>query len=150
MAGIRIENENPAFRIIINNLPPRSPTRSRILKAVVVICCFLLFAFFLWRADPAKVVENIGHLGWGFLLIFAISAVRPAARSLAWSLCVPQAYRVRWLTACAAYVAGDTFGSVLPLGAVVTEPAKVALLGQTVPISAAISSLAAISSWISG
>ena len=47
----------------------------------------LLFVYYIWRADPRAIWQNMLDLGAGFLLVLLVSAVRPVVRALAWTRC---------------------------------------------------------------
>ena len=102
----------------------------------------LLFAYYVWKAGPQSILANITQLGAGFVVVLAISAVRPLVRSLAWTRCFEGGVRLRLRDALRAYVAGDALGSLTPFGMIVSEPAKAAFVRERVPIVAAISALA--------
>ncbi len=101
-----------------------------------------LFGYFVWKAGPDKIWEQIASLGAGFLAVLLISAARPAVRTLAWTRCFDTAHTLRFGAALRAYLIGDALGNVMPLGIVVSEPAKAALVRDRVPLTAAISALA--------
>jgi len=103
----------------------------------------LLFAYFVRKAGVGQIAEGIRRLGAGFLLILAISAVRQIVRSLAWTLCMEEPYRLRFRDAIRARVMGDAIGNVLPFASfVISEPAKPALIRDRVPFMAGLSAIA--------
>jgi Lysylphosphatidylglycerol synthase TM region len=102
-----------------------------------------LFAYFVWAAGPGEVVANITKLGWGFAVILALAGLRFGVRTFAWTLCVEPPHRLGFLEAFRAYLIGDAAGNVVPVGIVVSEPAKAALAsGERVPFSATFSAIA--------
>ena len=101
-----------------------------------------LFAYFVWRAGPWEIWANARKIGAGFALIIFISGLRFAVRSWAWTLCFEPPHRLRWWDAFKAFLIGDTAGNVVPLGLVVSEPAKVAAVRERVPVSAALPAIA--------
>jgi hypothetical protein len=101
-----------------------------------------LFAYFVWKAGPALIWAQMRALGWGFLVILLISAARPVVRALAWTRCFETTHTLRWRDALGAYLVGDALGNLMPLGIVVSEPAKAALVRERVPLVAAASALA--------
>jgi hypothetical protein len=110
---------------------------------ILAVAGLALFAYFVEKAGIGQIADGIRRLGFGFLLIIAISAVRQIARSLAWSLCVEAPYRLRFWDAFRARVMGDAIGNVLPLASfVVSEPAKPALIRDKVPLMAGFSAIA--------
>jgi len=102
----------------------------------------LLFVIFVRRAGLAEVAAGVASVGWGFLLVLALSGFRFAMRALAWTLCVEPPGRLTFREALVATVAGDALGNVTPLGLLVSEPAKVALVTRRLPASGALAALA--------
>ncbi|HZG54182.1 MAG TPA: lysylphosphatidylglycerol synthase domain-containing protein [Pyrinomonadaceae bacterium] len=101
-----------------------------------------LFAYYVWKAGPQSIWQNIAQLGAGFIVVLAISAVRPLVRAVAWTRCFEGGVRLRVRDALKAYLAGDALGSLTPLGMMVSEPAKAAFVRDRVPVVASISALA--------
>lgn len=102
----------------------------------------LLFAYFIWKANPADIWTNIKQLGAGFLLMMLVSSVRPVVRSLAWTRCFEGEQRLPFAEALRAYLIGDAVGTLVPLGIFVSEPAKAALVRERVPLVSSLSALA--------
>lgn len=102
----------------------------------------LLFLYFVRSAGVAKILEGIQRLGAGFLLVLSISALRPVVRSLAWTRCFEGAHRLPFTDALRAYLIGDAVGTLVPLGIIVSEPAKAALVRKRVPLMASLPALA--------
>jgi Lysylphosphatidylglycerol synthase TM region len=100
-----------------------------------------LFAYFVWRAEPARVWEKLTEVGAGFGLILVISGLRFAVRALAWTLCFEAPHRLGFGAAFRAFLIGDTAGNILPVGLVVSEPTKVAMVRDRVPLAAATSAI---------
>jgi hypothetical protein len=100
-----------------------------------------LFAYFVWKAGPAPIWAQMRALGWGFLAIFLVSAVRPVVRAMAWTRCFETTHTLSFRDALGAYLVGDALGNLMPLGIVVSEPAKAALVRERVPLVAAASAL---------
>jgi len=102
-----------------------------------------LFAYFIKRAGIGQIAGGIRRLGAGFLIILAISGVRQMARSIAWSLCVEDPYRLGLWDAFRARVMGDAIGNILPLASfVISEPAKPALIRDRLPLMVGLSAIA--------
>src|SRR6266481_571702 len=103
----------------------------------------LLFAYFVRKAGLAQITEGIKRLGFGFLLILAISAVRQVVRSLAWTKCFEAPYSIRFRDAFAARVMGDALGNIIPLASMaVSEPSKAVFVKDRVPLMVGLSALA--------
>ncbi len=103
----------------------------------------VLFAYFVRKAGVSQIIVGIKRLGFGFLLILGISAIRQIARSLAWMRCFELPYSLRFRDAFAARVMGDALGNIVPLASVaVSEPSKAAFVTNRVPLLASLSALA--------
>ncbi|HEX8143389.1 MAG TPA: lysylphosphatidylglycerol synthase domain-containing protein [Pyrinomonadaceae bacterium] len=112
------------------------------LGIVFAILGLLLFIYFVRSAGTAEILDGIGRLGAGFLLVLAVSSLRPVVRSLAWTRCFEGPYQLRFRDALWAYLIGDAIGTLVPLGIIVSEPAKAALVRKRVPLMAGLSALA--------
>jgi hypothetical protein len=113
--------------------------RAGIVFAVVGLA---LFAYFVWQAGPADIWSNISKIGWGFAAILLLAGLRFAVRALAWMLCFEPPHRLGFWDAFSAYLIGDAAGNVVPLGIVVSEPTKAALVRERVPFAAGFSAIA--------
>jgi lysylphosphatidylglycerol synthase-like protein len=103
----------------------------------------LLFIYFVRRAGLTEVLAGIRRLGFGFLLILAISSIRHTVRALAWTLCVEAPYKLRFRDAFAARLMGDALGNLIPLASVaVSEPSKAVFVRDRLPLVIAVSGLA--------
>ncbi len=109
---------------------------------IFAVLGLLLFAYFIWKANPADIWGNIKQLGAGFLLVMLVSGLRPVVRALAWTRCFEGGQRLPFSDALRAYLIGDAVGTLVPLGIFVSEPAKAALVRERVPLVAGLSALA--------
>jgi hypothetical protein len=113
------------------------------LGIVFAILGLLLFSYFVKSAGLREILDGITRLGAGFLLVLAISGLRPIVRSLAWTRCFEEPYHLRFRDALWAYLIGDAVGTLVPLGIFVSEPAKAAMVRRKgVPLIAGLSALA--------
>lgn len=110
--------------------------------AVFALAGVALFAYFVWKAGPGEIWSNMSNMGWGFAAILLLAGLRFVVRSLAWTLCVEPPARLGFTDAFKAYLIGDAAGNVVPLGIVVSEPAKAALVRDRVPLVAGLSAIA--------
>ena len=102
-----------------------------------------LFAYFVRNAGVGKIAEGISRLGAGFVLILAISAVRHIVRSLAWTKCFEEPYRLRFRDAFQARLMGDALGNIIPfISMAVAEPSKAMFVRHRVPLMAGLSAIA--------
>ena len=102
----------------------------------------LLFVYFVRKAGLSEIIEDIRALGAAFLLVLALSGSRFVLRAYAWTMCFEAPHRLRLRHALKAYLTGDALGNILPLGIVVSEPAKAALVRDRVPLVAGFSAIA--------
>ena len=113
------------------------------LGIIFAIIGLFLFAYFVRKAGVSQILDGIGRLGAGFLIIIAISAVRHIVRSIAWMMCMEEPYRLRFWDALRARLMGDAIGNILPFASfVISEPAKPALIRDRVPLMAGFSAIA--------
>jgi len=102
----------------------------------------VMFAYFVKKAGPNQITDGIRNLGYRFLLIICISAIRQIARSLAWSLCMEAPYRLRFWDAFRARLMGDAIGNVLPFASFgISEAAKPALIRDRIPLLPGLSAI---------
>jgi len=112
------------------------------LGIILALAGVVLFAYFVKKAGITQIAEGIRRLGFGFVLILAISSIRHIVRSIAWTLCMEPPYRLRFWDAFRARLMGESIGTVLPFASlVVSEPAKPALIRDRVPLLAGFSAI---------
>jgi hypothetical protein len=101
-----------------------------------------LFGYAVREAGVAEIVDGVRRVGWGLLLILALTGLRFALRAQCWRLCMPPQTRLPLREAFVVFLAGDAAGNLLPLGLAASEPTKVLLTRGRLPTAAAVSSLA--------
>jgi hypothetical protein len=103
----------------------------------------LLFAYFVRRAGIGQITAGIQRLGFGFILVLAISSLRYIVRALAWVRCVERPHRLPLRDAIAARLMGDALGNLIPFASVaVSEPSKAVFVKDRVPLLVGLSALA--------
>jgi hypothetical protein len=102
----------------------------------------VVLAAFVWTTGPAKLWEGIRNVGWMFPVIIGLGGLRFFVRAWAWTLCAEPAHPLGLAPAFTAVLAGDAIGNVTPLGPIVGEPAKAALVRGAVPLQPALTALA--------
>ncbi len=126
--------------------PTANASRARKLAPLGIVFALLglaLFVYFIRVAGVEKILEGIGRLGAGFLLILGISATRYVLRSLAWTKCFEEPHRLRFREALKARLMGDALGNIIPLASVaVSEPSKAVFVRNRVPLMSALAALA--------
>jgi hypothetical protein len=116
--------------------------RSRLLAVISAVIGLALFVYVIKQTGVAEIWARIGSLGFGFLLILAISSSRYLSRSAAWLRCMtPEERRVGFWTLWRARLAGEAIGD-LTVGPVVAEPLRLVALGDKLSLSSGVSSLA--------
>src|SRR5687767_2511559 len=120
-----------------------APSRPRIhpIAVVATIAGVLLIIYTLQAAGPRDILRQLRQIGFGFLVVLALSAFRMAVRAKAWSLCVEDTERFTFGQAFKAYVTGDAVGNVLPLGPLASEGTKALLIRRKIATAAAFSSV---------
>ena len=94
------------------------------------------------EVGAAEIAADVRQVGWGLLLVIGIGGLRFLLRALAWRLCLERPAMLSVRDAFAAVVCGDTIGNVTPLGPLVGEPAKAALVRKRIPLAPAATALA--------
>jgi uncharacterized membrane protein YbhN (UPF0104 family) len=114
----------------------------RLRGALTVSLGLALFAVMVERAGIEEITDRVGSLGASFLLVLIIGGIRPAARAAAWRGALPQGYRIPLHELFRARLIGDAVGQLTPAGPLVAEPARLAALHRTVPLTVSLHSLA--------
>src|SRR5215471_9642546 len=109
---------------------------------LTAIAGLALLVYLVARVGVAEIAGDIREAGWGLLLVIAIGGLRFLLRAVAWRLCLDPPRTLSIGNAFAAVVCGDTIGNLTPLGPLVGEPAKAALVGRRVPLGPAVTALA--------
>jgi uncharacterized membrane protein (UPF0136 family) len=116
--------------------------KSRLLAIVSALIGLALFIYVIKQTGLSDIIANLRAVGWGFLLILAISSTRYLSRSLAWLHCMnPDERRVGFWALWRARLAGEAVGD-LTFGPVVAEPLRLIALGDRLSLSSGVSSLA--------
>jgi hypothetical protein len=116
--------------------------RLTVAGALVTAAGAALFVWLIARVGPDQILLGLRQVGWGLLVIIALAGLRFLLRAAAWSRSVEAPHHLPIRDAFAAVVAGDALGNLVPLGPVVSEPAKAALVRARVPLGAALTALA--------
>ena len=113
------------------------------LGIVFTVAGVLLFAYFVRKAGVGQILDGIKKLGFGFVLIIAISSIRHIVRSLSWMLCFDGPERLRFWDALRGRLMGDALGNMVGFAsALVSEPAKPAMIRDRVPLMAGLTAIA--------
>jgi Lysylphosphatidylglycerol synthase TM region len=101
-----------------------------------------LLAYVVAQVGVAQIAADVRAAGWWLLLVIAIGGLRFLLRAVAWRLCLEPPHTLSLGNAFAAVICGDTIGNLTPLGPLVGEPAKAALVRGRVPLGPAVTALA--------
>lgn len=113
------------------------------LGIVFAVAGVLLFGYFVRKAGVVQILDGIKKLGLGFVLILAISSLRHIVRSVSWMLCFDGPERLRFWDALRARLMGDALGNIVGVAsALVSEPAKPAMIRDRVPLMAGLTAIA--------
>ena len=121
------------------------PSRRRFAPLGIVfgLIGLLLFAYFVRKAGVAEIIAGVRRLGIAFVFILLISSIRLIVRSIAWTKCVEQPFRLRFRDALGARLMGDALGNIVPLASVaVSEPSKAVFVKDRLPLMVGLSALA--------
>lgn len=104
-------------------LRPRSPLNI----AIAIVGAVLLVVTVQRVGGWGAVVSGITSVGWWFLVVVLLGALRMGARARAWQICAAQtgSARLSFPQAFSAILAGDAAGNLTPLGVLASEPTKV-------------------------
>lgn len=124
-------------------LKTRRSVRFAPLGIIFALLGLALFVYFIKRAGLDAILDGIGRLGLGFLLILGTSFIRHVVRALAWVNCFEAPYRLRFRDALQARLMGDALGNIIPLASVaVSEPSKAVFVRDRVPLVVGLAALA--------
>ena len=119
----------------------RTPTRLAILNIVVALAGIILLIFTVRRVGWDSVVSGIASIGWSFVLVVALGAVRMAFRARAWMVCATES-GLRFADAFRAFIAGDAMGNLTPLGLFASEPTKILMTRSRITTVTSVASVA--------
>ncbi len=120
-------------------------TQSRgrhLLVALAALGGVALFGYSVREAGARQIFDAVSRVGWGLLVILALSGARFVLRAEAWRLCTPVGSRLGLRQAFFAFLAGDALGNVTPLGLFASEPTKVFLTRHHLATRESVASLA--------
>jgi hypothetical protein len=100
-----------------------------------------LFVWSMREAGTAAVVNGVGRVGAGIVIVVALGGVRALARTAAWRLCLDAAEPLTFRSMLTAYLAGDAIGNVTPFGLLASEPSKVLMVRGQMSLPALAASL---------
>jgi len=109
---------------------------------VTALAGLALLVWVVARVGAAEIAADVGQVGWGIAGVIAIGGLRFLLRAVAWRLCMDDPRALLLRDALVAVVGGDAIGNLTPLGPLVGEPAKAALVRGRVAMAPAVAALA--------
>jgi uncharacterized protein (TIRG00374 family) len=111
-------------------------------RPLALIASFALFVYVLQRIGPEAVFHKIRLLGWGFALLLLLSAATHLLRTVAWRYCVPTpGDRPNLLNLFGLRLMGEALYDLTPVGPLLGETAKIAVVSRLIPGQAGASSV---------
>jgi uncharacterized membrane protein YbhN (UPF0104 family) len=111
--------------------------------AALLGCALLAIA--IRQVGWSNVVSGVASVGWGFVVIVALGALRMGMRARAWMLCIAAAgatrQSFRFIDAFNALLVADAMGNVTPLGLLASEPARILMVRSALSTTTSIASV---------
>ncbi len=111
------------------------------MAGISLLAGLVLFVYIVRQIGWQEIAARVGSLGAGFLLLLAVSALRPLGRAWAWFRCFEPSMRVTELggfwPVLRARLAADAMGVVTSAGPFVAESSRVFFFGGRVPVKQA-------------
>lgn len=116
--------------------------RSQLISFGLLIIGIALLVFLLQRIGLGEIIIRVKTLGWGFLILLALSGMRVVLRSWAWLRCMHASERqVGFWPVWRARVIGDAAGQLTTAGPIIGEPLRVKSLQGGLSLHSRVSSL---------
>lgn len=125
-----------------NQLPNKKLQRWHIVGVALTILGVALFGYFVYEAGIEEIWNGISRLGFGFLLILALYALKLLTRAAAWRLSLEKPYRLGLLNAFRAVAMGEALSSLIPLGVLTSGTTKAIAVRNQLPLVVGLSSVA--------
>ena len=101
-----------------------------------------LFIYLLRQTGLAALAHYLGTLGWGFIFIVALSAIRNCARAGSWYFAIEPGHRtVTFWRLMNVMLAGEAIKYLTATGPLLGEPAKAAMVRRQIPLLQGFSSV---------
>jgi len=92
------------------------------------------------RVGWGEVVSGVTSVGWWFLAVVLLGAIRMACRARAWMACAADP-QLRFRDTFGAMIAADALGNLTPLGLLASEPTKILLTRSRVSTVTSVASV---------
>jgi hypothetical protein len=120
-------------------------SRFSLVNVLIAVAGAVLLIFTVQRVGGwPGVVSGVTSVGWWFIIVIALGAVRMACRARAWVVCArqPGAGHLSFTHAFGAMLAGDAAGNLTPLGVLASEPTKILISRTRISTVTSIASVA--------
>ena len=117
-------------------------SRLKILAIILTILGLGLFGYFIYEAGINEIWNGVGRLGWGFLLIITLYALKLSTRAAAWTLSLEKPYRLGFFQAYRAVMMGEALTAIIPLGILTSGTTKAVAVRKHLPLVVGLSSVA--------
>lgn len=114
--------------------------RLSLLNILVALIGVGLLVFTIRRVGWSEVVSGVTSVGWWFLAVVLLGAIRMACRARAWLACASDP-QLRFRDAFGAMIAADALGNLTPLGLLASEPTKIMLARSRVSTVTSVASV---------
>jgi hypothetical protein len=102
----------------------------------------ILFVYLLRETGLSTLGHYLRSLGWGFVLIIALSAVRNCVRAGSWYIAIePDERRITFWRLMNTMLAGEAIKYLTATGPLLGEPAKAAMVRRQIPLLVGFSSV---------
>jgi len=120
-----------------------SPTKRRLRAASLLagLSGAILFAWAMEHAGTMAVVDGFRRVGSGIVVVIVLGGIRAVVRTVAWRLCFDPEDRPPLRSMLGAYLAGDAIGNVTPFGFLISEPSKIVMVRERIPVQSSVVSL---------
>src|SRR5215813_3556660 len=101
-----------------------------------------LFVYLLQKTGVTVLINNLEKLGWGFLIIIALSGVRNFVRAGSWYAAIdPDQRGISFWRLTNVMLAGEAIKYLTATGPILGEPAKAAMIRREIPLLQGFSSV---------
>jgi len=114
----------------------------KIFQAASFLAGVALFVYVLRRTGLGALAHYLGMMGWGFVVIIALSAIRNFARAGSWYFAIEPGHRaITFWRLMNVMLAGEAIKYLTATGPLLGEPAKAAMVRRQIPLLQGFSSV---------
>src|SRR2546423_4800201 len=112
------------------------------LQFISFLAGVVLFIYLVRKTGVAELAGYLRTMGWGFILILALSAVRNCARAGSWYFAIEPGQRdISFWSLMNVMLAGEAIKYLTATGPLLGEPAKAAMVRRRIPLVQGLSSV---------